>query len=240
LTVTLSVIIPAYNEAAVLSETLARIHLSLKAAGAAAEVIVVDNASEDATSVVARNGGAKVIHESTRSIAAVRNAGARNANGDVFVFVDADTLAPESLFGAIGRALEDERCAGGAVSVEYDHLERTWMRWYLAGWKFWAAAFNFAQGAAQFSRREVFAAVGGYDESILMGEDIDFYWRIRRHARRHGGYVRLLNDCSVVTSGRRFNKMRLWKVLVLTHPVFIRLTWRQRRWWRDWYDGAVR
>ncbi len=236
----LSVIIPAYDEAAALPETLARIRLSLNAARADAEVLVVDNASEDATARVASDAGVRVVYEPTHNIAAVRNAGAKEATGDVLVFIDADTKVPASLLLSITRALEDEHCFGGAVAVEYDHLERKWMKWYLAGWKFWAAVFNFAQGAAQFSRRQVFSAVGGYDESIFMGEDIDFYWRLRRHARRHGGYVTVLNDCRVVTSARRFNKLTLWRVLLLTHPGFIRLMWRKRRWWSDWYDRAVR
>src|SRR5262245_16806151 len=223
----LSVIVPAYNEAAVLPETLGRIRASLNAAAAESELIVVDNASEDVTAEVAREAGARVISEPTRNIAAVRNAGARGAEGDVLVFIDADTRVPENLFSGILNALKDERCHGGAVAVKYDQLRRPWMKWYLAGWEFWAAAFNYAQGAAQFSRRRVFAAVGGYDEGIFMGEDIDFYWRMRRYARRHGGFVKVLSEPRVVTSGRRFNRMNPWRVVLLTHPVFIRLTWRK-------------
>jgi glycosyltransferase involved in cell wall biosynthesis len=236
----LSVIVPAYNEEALLPTTLPRIRLSLRAASVESEVIVVDNASEDSTAEIARDAGARVIFASTRNIAAVRNAGAAAAAGDVVVFIDADTMVPEHLFTAILQALDDAHCYGGAVAVEYDELRRPWMKWYLAGWKFWAALFNFAQGAAQFTRRQVFAAVGGYDESIFMGEDIDFFWRMRRYARRHGGNVKVLREPHVVTSGRRFNKMNLWRVLVLTHPAFIRLTWRKQRWWKEWYEDALR
>lgn len=236
----LSVIVPAYNEQAVLPKTLLRIRASLNAAAAESELIVVDNASEDATAELARGAGAKVIFEPTRNIAAVRNAGAKGAQGDVFIFIDADTSVPENLFGGIMHSLNDGRCYGGAVAVEYDDIERTWMKWYLVGWKFWAAVFHLGQGAAQFARCQVFAAVGGYDEGIFMGEDIDFYQRMHRYAKRHGGYVRVLSDSKVVTSGRRFNKMKLWRVLVLTHPVFIRWAWRKKHWWKDWYDNALR
>lgn len=236
----LSVIVPAHNEQAVLPKTLLHIRASLEAAGVESELIVVDNASEDATAEVARGSGAKVISERTRNIAAVRNAGAREAQGDVFVFIDADTTVPEKLFSEILRSLEDGRCYGGAVAVEYDDLQRPWMRWYLAGWKFWAAVFHLGQGAVQFARRQVFVAVGGYDEGIFMGEDLEFYQRVHRYAKRHGGYVEVLNDSGVVMSGRRFNRMRLWRVLLLTHPVFIRWAWRKKHWWREWYDDALR
>ena len=236
----LSVIVPAYNEEAVLPTTLARIRTSLVNASAASELIVVDNASEDTTAELARDAGATVVREGTHNIARVRNAGANAAGGDVLVFIDADTIVPENLFGEIIQLLDDERCYGGAVAVAYDKLERRWMKWYLVGWKFWAAIFHFAQGAAQFSRRSAFSAIGGYDESIFMGEDIDFFWRLRQYAKRHGGYVRVLNDRKVVTSGRRFNRTNVWRVLVLTHPLFIRLTWRKRHWWKDWYEHAPR
>ena len=236
----LSVIVPAYNEEAVLARTLARIRASLTSASLEFELVVVDNASEDATAELARSAGATVVHEGTHNIARVRNAGAKAADGEVLVFIDADTIVPENLFDGIVQALDDDRCYGGAVAVEYDELHRRWMKWYLAGWKFWAGIFHFAQGAAQFSRRPAFSAIGGYDESLFMGEDIDFFWRLRRYARRHGGYVTVLNDRTVVTSGRRFNQMKVWRVLFLTHPLFIRLTWRKRRWWKDWYERAVR
>jgi glycosyltransferase involved in cell wall biosynthesis len=236
----LSVIVPAHNEAAALPATLARIGASLRAACLDSEVLVVNNDSGDTTADVARACGATVIFEPTRNIAAVRNTGAREADGDVLVFVDADTIVPDSLVGTIMRVLEDQQCYGGSVAVKYDHLNRPWMKWYLTGWDFWAAAFNFAQGATQFVRRGVFMAMGGYDESIFMGEDMDFFWRLRRYAKHNGGCTMLVKEPRVLTSARRFNRMTLWKALLFTHPLFIRLTWRKRHLWRDWYTRVVR
>jgi len=238
--VKLSVIVPAYNEQEALPATLARIRIALDGAAAPSELLVVDNASEDTTADVARRHGATVLFEPTHNIAAVRNAGARQAEGDVLIFVDADTRVAGNLFSSILRSLDDPRCFGGAAAVEYDDLQRAWTKWYLSGWRFWASLFHLAQGAAQFSRREAFATLGGYDEGIFMGEDIDFYRRLHHHARRHGGYVAMLSDSKVVTSARRFNKMTPWRLVLLTHPVFIRMTWRTKRWWKDWYENAVR
>ena len=236
----LSVIVPAYNEAACLPETLSRIAAALARATPASETLVVDNDSTDATARIARQSGATVIRETERNIAAVRNAGAARANGDVLVFIDADTLVPPDLFERIAVAMADPRCLGGAVAVEYAPLERKWLRLYLAGWKLLGRAFGMAQGAAQFCRRPAFVALGGYDATIYMGEDVEFFWRLRRYAKRHGGHARLLADTRVVTSGRRFDRMSIWRTLVFTHPVVIRLTWRRRRWWKDWYERHVR
>ena len=56
------------------------------------EVVVVDDASSDRTATIAREHGARVIAVSHRQIAATRNAGAGEASGELFVFLDADTV----------------------------------------------------------------------------------------------------------------------------------------------------
>jgi glycosyltransferase involved in cell wall biosynthesis len=216
------------------------IRAAASAAAGPCDVIVVDNDSTDSTASLAGGAGATVVHEAVHNIAVVRNAGARAAAGDILIFVDADTLVPQALFARIEEVMQDPDCAGGAVAVEYGGIERKWMQVYLAGWKFWAALFGMAQGAAQFCRRSVFERLGGYDSGIFMGEDIEFYWRLSRYARQQGGYVTLLRKPSVVSSARRFNQMKIGKVLLLTHPAFIRLTWRKKSLWRDWYESPIR
>lgn len=235
-----SVVIPAYNEERRLPETLARVVRALSVAARPSEVIVVDNDSTDATRRIAEGFGAQVFLETERNISRVRNTGAGVATGDVLIFVDADTLVPETLFRHIAAVMEDGRCFGGAVAVEYEEFERRWMRYYLAGWKFWGTVFGMAQGAGQFCRKSVFERLGGYDPTIFVGEDVEFYWRLSRFARRNGGRVRFVEQPKVITSARRFDRMSLWKTLLLTHPFFIRLAWRKKSFWKDWYDRAVR
>jgi len=97
----ISVIVPAFNEERCLPATLDAIDRSAalleSCAGVRAERIVVDNGSTDRTASVARSLGARVIAESQHNIARVRNCGAAAALGNVLVFVDADTLVPEEL-----------------------------------------------------------------------------------------------------------------------------------------------
>lgn len=235
-----SVVIPAYNEERCLPETLKRIGESLSAAACDSEVIVVDNDSRDGTRRVAEESGARVMEEKEHNISRVRNTGAAGSTGDVLIFVDADTLVAEALFRKITEVLEDGRCLGGAVAVGYGDLERKWMKWYLAGWRFWGKFFDMKQGAAQFCRKSAFEALGGYDPTIFVGEDIEFYWRLSRYARRNGGYLHFVEHPEVITSARRFDKMSLWKTFLLTHPVFIRLAWRKKFFWQDWYEKTVR
>ena len=235
-----SVVIPAYNEEQCLPKTLECIGKALSIVECSSEIVVVDNDSQDKTRQIAESFGAKVFLEKEHNIAKVRNTGARNSTGDVLIFIDADTLVPDTLFQKITDVIEDDKCFGGAAAVEYEDFQRKWMKFYLAGWKFWGRFFNMAQGAAQFCRKSVFEKLEGYDKTIFMGEDIEFYWRLSKYAKRNEGYLHFVEHPKVKTSARRFDKMSLWKTFLLTHPIFIRLTWRKKSFWKDWYDKAVR
>ena len=236
----LSIIIPAYNEEKYLPRTLTGIREALTLLASLSEIIVVDNESEDETGAIAESFGARVVREKEHNISRVRNTGARNSKGDVLVFVDADTLVPTELLREIMIAMEDERCFGGAVSVGYEGFKRRWVKFYLMGWKFWGTVFNSKQGATQFCRREVFAELGGYDESLYMGEDVEFYWRLSKLAKRRKGFLSFIEHLKVTTSARRFDMMSWWKTILLTHPLFIGLAWRRKRFWKDWYEKAAR
>ncbi|MCY4615291.1 MAG: glycosyltransferase [Chloroflexi bacterium] len=239
----LTIIIPAYNEEAYLGSTLdaieaAAAHLRDRA-GAEVETIVVDNNSDDATAAIAAGRGARVIAEPVQGIGRARNAGARAARGEVLVFIDADVIAPRSLLSAIHNAMRDPSCVGGAVDVDYRPRRRS-MRLYLRAWGLLARVTGMAQGAAQFCRRDAFEDVGGYDEQVWIGEDVDFYWSLKRLAKRSDGLTRLIRQPRVRPSTRRFDHWPLWRVLVWTNPVVIALLRRWKRAWSGWYSDPVR
>lgn len=235
-----SIIIPAYNEEKYLPETLEFIARALSILANPSEVILVDNESKDKTRTIAESFGARIVSEMEHNISRVRNAGAENAAGDVLIFLDADTLIPESLFQKIAEVMKDQKCIGGAVFVEYGKVHRKLTELYLLACQFGAKVFNMKQGAAQFCRAEAFKETGGYDESIYVGEDVEFYWRLSKFARQNSGYVHFIRDLKVTTSSRRFDKWSFWKTLVMTHPVFILLMWRNKSRWKDWYENAIR
>jgi glycosyltransferase involved in cell wall biosynthesis len=87
----LSVVVPAHDEADELPATLAGLHAGLMSAGVEYEIIVVDNASMDSTARVAVEAGARVVHEPYRQISRARDTGAAQARGEWLLFVDADT-----------------------------------------------------------------------------------------------------------------------------------------------------
>src|SRR4051794_21948944 len=112
----LSFIVPAYNEEHELPRALASIRHAAAAAQRPFEIIVVDDASTDATPEIAKAAGARVVPVHVRQIAAVRTAGARAAGGDILFFVDADTwISPGHVVNAL--AALDAGCVGGGARV---------------------------------------------------------------------------------------------------------------------------
>jgi glycosyltransferase involved in cell wall biosynthesis len=85
-------IIPVHNEELLIGRTLNALGNAALAVGQPFEVVVVDDASSDRTAAIAYEHGARVVSVFHRQIAATRNAGSRQARGELFVFVDADRI----------------------------------------------------------------------------------------------------------------------------------------------------
>src|SRR5450759_1941685 len=110
----ISFIIPAHDEERLTGRTLSALHTAASALDEPYEVIVVDDASTDATAAVAARHGARLVTVPHLQIASARNAGARHAHGDLLVFVDADTDVSEAVPGAAVRAIRSGAVGGGA------------------------------------------------------------------------------------------------------------------------------
>jgi glycosyltransferase involved in cell wall biosynthesis len=195
---------------------------------------VVDNESTDRTAEVARSFGAQVVHEPVHNISRARNSGAKIARGDVLVFVDADTIVPPGFLHRLAEAMSTPACMGGSADIVHTPKSKL-LRVYLHVWRWVGIRLGMAQGAAQFCRKPAFGTLNGYDESQFMGEDVDFYWRLRSLCAKTGGYVQLLRDVKVVPSPRRFDNTPVWRTLIWTNPLFIALLRKTRSAWTEWY-----
>jgi glycosyltransferase involved in cell wall biosynthesis len=240
-TPTISVIVPAFNEERALPNALerfqrARAHLP----DGAVELLVVDNRSTDRTPAIAAAAGARVILSASVGISHARNAGAHAARGRLLVFIDADALYGERLLERIDATLADERCAGGAADAPYEPARKRLVRWYLAFWRVIGLLLRMSQGTVQFCRADAFRALDGYATDQYMGEDVDFIWRLRRYARRHGQRVVILTGLGVRQSARRFDQWPLWRTLVWTNPLVIAALRGRAGPWREWYERPPR
>lgn len=227
-----SFIIPAYNEEAYLPRTITSIHDAARSADVTYEIIVVDDASDDRTSDVAREHGAIVHRVELRHIAAVRNAGARIATGDVLMFVDADTMMRPETFKAALNALDDGAVGGGS-SVHFDG--KVMILYRLTIWII-VVAFRYIRWAAGcfiFCRREAFEATGGFDETYYASEEI---W-MSKALKQQGRFVILREH--VITSGRKARLYPIWQMLFICLKIIVRgpKGAQQREGLEFWYES---
>ena len=239
----ISVIVPAYNEEAYLPATLESITPAAERLRAipdvCVEILVVDNNSVGATAAVVLRLGAKVFREPEQGISRARNTGASHAEGDVLVFVDADVIIPPALLEVIHSVMSDPGCVGGGVDVEY-RPRQTLIRSYLQGWRLLSRAMGMVQGATQFCSKAALEEIGGYDETAWIGEDVDFYWAMRKLAKRTRSSVSLIRNPRVLASSHRFDHWPVWKTLVWTNPLPIALLRKRKLAWGGWYSRPVR
>jgi len=226
--VTLSILIPAYNEAVELPETLARVRAAVESVGLADwELIVCDNNSTDDTAALAAQGGARVVFEPHNQIARARNRAAVDARGEWLLFLDADTRLSPSLLSAALRAMADPGVAGGGAAVAFAERPPAGARWLTALWNTVSRRFGWAAGCFLFCRRTAWAETGGFDERFYASEEIWFSRRVGRWARRRGQVFRILTEAFAVTSGRKFRWFgpvrMLGHLVVLSIPGAVRV-----------------
>ena len=223
---------PAHDEARLLGATLDALQAAAAALGLRHEIVVVDDASTDATADIARARGARVVAVAHRQIAATRNAGARAARGDTLVFVDADTLVGTDVLGAALDALRGGAVGGGAAVAFTGPL--TWLERVLADLARRAfARTGIAPGCFVFCRRAAFEAAGGFDEGWYAGEDV----AISRALARQGRFVILreavrTSERKLRTHGWRDHLRLLWRFTLHGRRIL-----RDREALALWYGG---
>src|SRR5262245_44326226 len=193
----LSIIIPTLNEAAFLGQTIEQARRN--AVLGRPEIIVADCGSRDDTLGIASDLGVRIVAQeplpSCRG--AALNRGAAWADGDVLLFLDADTLPPAGYDAAIADCLRDPAVIGGAFEFRLDgsglglRIVETINRIRYRLWRLYYGD----QGI--FVRRELFERVGGYPQRRIL-EASDFCAALARF-----GKLVLLRH-PMTTSARRF------------------------------------
>jgi glycosyltransferase involved in cell wall biosynthesis len=228
----ISFIVPAYNEEQELPATLSAIRDAASSVYHPFEIIVVDDASTDATPEIAEQAGARVISIHRRQIAAARNAGGRAAQGEYLFFIDADTRINRIHVTQAVAALE-AGYVGGSARVVLDGSIPIWGRLLLHAFGALYFGLNLGAGAFLFTTRRNFEAVGGFDEQYFAGEEVYFSLALRKL----GGF-KVLEE-PVVTSGRKLRMypakqfLRNFFGVIIGGPRGV----RSRAKLHLWYDG---
>ena len=181
-TSSISVVIPVYNSMRTLATCLNSV---LEALGrvSSSELIVIDNGSTDGGFELLQRAYthvARIDQIKGRTIASLRNSGARLAQGQYLSFLDSDCVVLPAYFEKAMRVFAQVH--PDATGCKYDlppqphWIEETWQTLHRRpqdGYVEYLNAGNF------IIKREVFEKVGGFDENLATDEDADLGWRLR-------------------------------------------------------------
>jgi glycosyltransferase involved in cell wall biosynthesis len=188
----LSVVIPAYNAGPYLREAVESL---LAEAADGLEVVVVDDGSTDDSLKSIEEFPVKIIRQANGGEARARNAGIRAARGRYITFLDADDLIAAG--GILARAAyldahPSDIAVGGLPSTLIDQNGRTIADVFQRMSQKYAPPFRLTDAfyrsnrffpvscSLYLYRREVFDAIGGYDETLRYAPDCDFHFRFLR------------------------------------------------------------
>ncbi|MBC6698429.1 TIGR04283 family arsenosugar biosynthesis glycosyltransferase [Hymenobacter sp. BT190] len=190
---TISIIIPTYNEAANIGRLVQELRQHTSAE--AVEILVADAHSSDGTAELARQAGATVLLAPRPGRAAQMNHGAAHATGDIFYFVHADVRIHPDYAATIKRAVA-EGYPAGCYRFRFDS-NHPLLRFNSYGTRFKGIM---SRGGDQtlFITRSLFEQLGGFREHFVVMEDFDIIQRIRRVARF------LIVPQDVVVSARKY------------------------------------
>jgi glycosyltransferase involved in cell wall biosynthesis len=228
----ISFIVPAHNEESWVGRCVSAIRNGAEPLGEPHEIIVVDDASSDATASIARQQGAQVVRVEHRQIAATRNTGAQQAHGDILFFVDADTLANAPAIQSALRSVRTGAVGGGCVP----RFEGWLPWWFRLVEPFIKPAVRLAHflpsGAFLFCTRSAFQTAGGFDEKYFAAEELWFVAALKRQGR-----FAILAE-TVITSGRKAREHSFWTLARLSARLVFRgpSGLRSRKGLEYWYE----
>src|SRR5437867_594656 len=182
----LSVVIPCRNSADQLPRQLEA--LTREKWQGRWEVVIADNGSTDRTREVAEGFKDHLPHllvvdaSARRGASYARNVGARSASGEAFLFLDGDDEIAPGYLPAMADALARHDFV--AAHRDSESLNAEWVRSSRRthpneGFRNFHGFLPHAGGNRIGVRRPIFESVGGFDENLLGGEDVDFCWRVQ-------------------------------------------------------------
>lgn len=204
----ISIIIPVLNEAGKIAETLANAKNASNV-----EVIVVDGGSQDQTVAIALSSGVKVLF-SPAGRANQMNAGALAARGEILLFLHGDTRLPTGFDTLIRQAIASPDTIAGAFELRIDahmlglrlieKIVNARSRW-----------FSMPYGdQAIFLKNSIFQELGGFPSLPIM-EDFELMRRLRGL-----GKIAIVS-AAVLTSGRRWQKLGIFKATLINQLIII-------------------
>lgn len=205
----LSIIIPTLNEAQILETTL---RLLLHSPDT--EIIIVDGGSEDQTLAIATGLGVKVVQSPQLGRAFQMNFGAKMAQGEILLFLHADSKVPQGYAQFIKTILSKPQTVAGAFSLKIEGSQLA-LRLIekMVNWR--SQFFSLPYGdQGLFIKTELFQEMGGFAELPIM-EDFEMIKRLQKR-----GKIAIIPN-PVITSARRWQKLGIWKTTLLNQLIIL-------------------
>ena len=200
---TVSVVIPAYNEAEHLEECLRSLQNQLVPPD---EIILVDNNSTDKTVEIARRYGLKILHEKKQGVIFTRNLGFNHAKYDLIARTDADCVLPPEWIKKIKEDFTKNKIDAVAgpwyfQDIPIPHLSAVKLAFFLAKI---AHKHEIVSGPNMAITRKIWLKIKNDVclDLTQVYDDID----ISIHVHRVGGIIWYDNQLVVKTSGRRVKR----------------------------------
>ena len=206
-----SIIIPAHNEASHIGLCLNAIAQTATPYPNDVEIIVVLNRCTDETAHICRDMGVRTVICDEKNLSKIRNAGVAVAAGDIMITVDADSRMSPNMLSEIERALQSGHYIGGGVPIK---PERMSLGIFLTGLLIASVIMPLGlSGGLFWCYRNDFNAIGGFNEDMVIAEDIDFAKRLKKYGQTKGKRFGTLWKAHILTSCRKFDTFGDWFVI---------------------------
>ena len=236
----LSVVIPAFNEAAGLPTCIHQVRQALdysKDSIRTCEIIVCDNNSTDETAAVAEKLGCTIIFEPINQIARARNTGANVATGEWLLFVDADSWPSAELIADATKIIRSPDYVGCGSTIRI--VDGPW--WFKFAWEsknLSMRLLKWCPGGFILCRRDAFAEIGGFPLDYYIFEEAEFIRRLKRFGRSRKLKFTVLHQHPFSASGRKGAKYGFWSWVKTAARFWIspRKLMKDKAFAEKWYD----
>ena len=169
------------------------------------EIIVSDGGSKDNTKKIAIDNNCKFVLDTEHHHPSwQRNNGAAIAQGEILLFLDADTILQKNFLEKIFNEFNNKELFGAGFYIKFNPNKPTYNIYSFLYNFFCFCRQYFAPasiGAGIVARRETHELIKGFDTEIFVAEDYDYCFRISRK-----GKFRMITSCKLLYSSRRLQK----------------------------------
>jgi len=235
----ISFIFPTFNEGKFIGDTLDQ--FTPFRGKYNLELVVADGKSQDDTAEVAAKHGADkiVVKRDTdpTNIAFGRNNGGNAASGDILVWLDADmrVQSAEKFINRILKLFEDPKIVAATANIYIYPKEETFFdrvfHWFVnmvVRSNYWIGSAA-AKGECQIIRGATWRKIGGYNNKLIVSEDIDMFKRLGKE-----GKIVFLKDINLYESPRRYRKLGHLRVVFEWLANFFAFTFLKRSYSKEW------